>query len=125
MKKKLRIVFFLSIIALYGSAMGLCSSSLFFENRETSKQTTSLSQQHFFFTSSGSHNQIAENENSGSIYTNAPVITIKNSLSKLSASAKAIEHSFFCTYSQYSFYSHCLLIRLQQTDIIFPFHYFW
>ena len=124
MKKLLRIVTFLSFAALYGFAMSLYSSSQLFENTDILKQTNSSSQQ-YFFASSNIPNQIGEKESSVSVCGSIPITTINNPFNKLSASANAIEQSFFSTYTQYSFYSQYLLIRLLKTDIIFPFHYFW
>jgi len=123
-KKKLRIVAFLSLAALYSSAISLYSSSQLFDNTDTLKQTNGSNQQ-YFFASSNIHNQIAEKESSVSVCGSIPITTINNPFNKLSASANAIEQSFFSTYTQYSFYSQYLLIRLLKTDIIFPFHYFW
>ncbi len=125
MKKNLRIVSLLSIVALYSSIMSLCSSSLFSQSIDNSKQINPTNQQYYFFSSSNAHNQIAEKESSVSFCSNIPITIIKNSFKNLSATAKAIEQFFFSTYSQYSFFSQYLLIRLLQTDIVFPFHYFW
>ena len=36
-----------------------------------------------------------------------------------------LERIYFHTFSQYNFYSEHTLVRLRQTDLIFPFHYFW
>ncbi len=105
--------------------MSLCSSSLFSQSIDNSKQINPTNQQYYFFSSSNAHNQIAEKESSVSFCSNIPITIIKNSFKNLSATAKAIEQFFFSTYSQYSFFSQYLLIRLLQTDIVFPFHYFW
>lgn len=103
--------------------MSLCSSSLFSQNIDNLKLANDSNQQQYFFSSSSNHNQIAENESLVTTYNSSVnFVTFKD---KLSATAKAIEHSFFSTYSQYCFYSQYLLIRLLQTDIVFPFHYFW
>lgn len=123
MKKILRIVPFLSVIILYSSLMSLCSSSLFSQNIDNSKLANDSNQQQYFFSSSSNHNQIAENESLVTTYNSSVnFVTIKD---KLSATAKAIEHFFITTYSQYNFYSQYLLILFFPTDIVFPFHYFW
>ena len=46
-------------------------------------------------------------------------------LNHLVVYSKTTEKFLFSIFSQYNFYSKNILIRLQRTDIIFPFHYFW
>lgn len=123
MKNFLKIVSSIGVIVLYCSVMSLYSNDSFVQKGDVSTERNFSNQQSYFLASSGVHNQIAENENSSvTFYSNILIIKIKE---KLSTVTKAIEHSFFCTYSQYNFYSNYILLRFLQTDIIFPFHYYW
>ncbi len=67
----------------------------------------------------------AQAENAVSIAHPIQPSSIKSIVKKCSADAKAIAQLFFTTFAQYSFYSQNEIERLQRTDIIFPFHYFW
>jgi hypothetical protein len=39
--------------------------------------------------------------------------------------AKLFNQSIYIIFSQYFFFSNHVIERLQQADIVFPFHYFW
>jgi hypothetical protein len=64
-------------------------------------------------------------KSSVTVFNHFPSPPLKNSFTELSAYTKVSEELFLHTFLQYSFYAQHLLIRLRQTDIIFPFHYFW
>lgn len=54
-----------------------------------------------------------------------PNTSLKKNLNKCSDAFKTQEQSLFNTFSQCTFYSKNVILRFHQTDIIFPFHYFW
>jgi len=122
-KKLVKITSILFFVALYCLITGLYrggSSS----NPVNSKSNSSINiQEYFFFESLNTNDQVANNENAVSYST--PITTIKNHTSKFICSLFAIERIILNTFWQYSFDSHFLLIQFFQTDITFPFHYFW
>ena len=67
----------------------------------------------------------AHAENVVSIAHHIQPSSIKSTIKKCSAGAKTSAQLFFTTFAQYSYYSQNEIERLQRTDIIFPFHYFW
>lgn len=56
---------------------------------------------------------------------NNPNTTFKTFHNSLFVHTKTIERVFNIAYTQYNFYAKNVLARFKQTDIIFPFHYFW
>jgi hypothetical protein len=56
---------------------------------------------------------------------NNPNTTFKTFHNSLFVHPKTIERVFNIAYTQYNFYAINVLARFKQTDIIFPFHYFW
>ncbi|MGV3589233.1 MAG: hypothetical protein ACO1OF_19660, partial [Adhaeribacter sp.] len=71
------------------------------------------------------HGQPVETVNYVTAYNNLPFRPLKNPFKAFLAFVKATEQTNFRIFSQYYFYSQNVLIRLKQTDLIFPFHYFW
>jgi len=51
--------------------------------------------------------------------------TVKNTTGGKVTLLKTTQHVLLHAFHQYLFYATSLLLRLVQTDIIFPFHYFW
>lgn len=50
---------------------------------------------------------------------------VKHHFNPFFAYSVVLERVYFHTFSQYNFYSEHTLVRLRQTDLIFPFHFFW
>jgi hypothetical protein len=67
----------------------------------------------------------AVNAKNYSGFTDIPFSFLKNYLNKFSACPKEAEIFHEITFSKYIFYAGNIIVRFQQTDIIFPFHYFW
>jgi hypothetical protein len=55
----------------------------------------------------------------------APSCALKHTGNLFFICSEVAERHFAQTFLQYCFYAHFILIRLQATDLIFPFHYFW
>jgi len=66
-----------------------------------------------------------QTENSLSVCSHNNPVTVKNTYKEFLAVNKVTEQLLVRSFLQYSFYSHKLLLRLQNTDLIFPFQYFW
>lgn len=124
MKKVFRIFSLLTISALYSFVISLYSSNAFIDNC-TFSQTNSDTKQYSSLISSTLLCHTAQTESSITVHNNAPPSSLKNPFSEFSACLRTTEQLFFNVFSQYHFYSQNLLVRLQKTDIIFPFHYFW
>lgn len=124
MKKVFRIFSLLTISALYSFVISLYSSNVFIDNF-TFSQTNSDTKQYSSLVSSYLLCHTSQTESSITVHNNAPPSSLKNPFSEFSACIRTTEQLFFVTFSQYRFYSQNLLVRLQKTDIIFPFHYFW
>lgn len=123
-KKIFRIFAILTIFILYGFVLSLYSNNAFIDNY-ISSQTTSEAKQYNSLTSSCLLCHTAQTGCSIAVHTNGSLSLHKNFFSEFSICLRASEQLFFVAFSQYRFYSQNLLGRLQRTDIIFPFHYFW
>lgn len=85
-----------------------------FENSQKEK-IKSIDADHFFCLST----------RTTSLTNSNPTVTFKVVSNSLFIRTLAIERLFNTTFSLYKFYSTNGIVRFTQTDIIFPFHYFW
>lgn len=125
MKKTSRILAVLTTLFLYCFVISLYSSNAFADSTTFLKHSNSETEQYNSVLSSKLLSHTPPSESSVNLFNSVSPSSLKNSFKEFSACIKAIENSFFHTFSQYSFYSQNVLVRLKQADIIFPFHYFW
>ncbi|MFM6925882.1 MAG: hypothetical protein ACKOU7_10315 [Ferruginibacter sp.] len=125
MKKSLRITGLISITLLYCFAIGLYSGVAYAGNTAFLKQDGSATEKYSNTVSAKSFQHTIQTETSVTVCSHSNPATVKNTYKEFSAVNKAAEQVYVHTFSQYSFYSRKLLVRLQNTDLIFPFHYFW
>jgi hypothetical protein len=59
------------------------------------------------------------------VINNLPSPNIKNSMFKLLKCPAIAEDLFNTAFTKYQYFSLNILMRFFETDIIFPFHYFW
>ncbi len=59
------------------------------------------------------------------VMNNLPSPNFKNSMFKLLKCPAIAEEFFNSAFAKYHYFSHNILMRFYETDIIFPFHYFW
>ncbi|MEP7237167.1 MAG: hypothetical protein ABI685_04870 [Ferruginibacter sp.] len=125
MKKSLHITALISIALLYCFATSLYSGIAFKGNAAFAKQSNAANERYTADVSAKSFQHTLQTENSVSLVNHPRPAAVNNFHNEFSASIKVTEQLFVHTFLQYSFYSQKLLARLQNTDIIFPFHYFW
>lgn len=125
MKKRLRIIALLNISVLYCFVISLYSGNASTYSSAFSKLTKSESKNCSALTVSDFLCHVPHAEVAAPAFTTAPPSSLKTPFNEFLDWAKLTEQVFFSSFSQYSFYSQNLLIRFRQTDIIFPFHYFW
>jgi len=121
-KKAFRTFSVLAVSALYFFILSVGGNHAFVES--SCAQTPSGSWENSAFVSSKLLCNTVPAERT-TVHYNAPPPSLKNSVSELSACLKTTEQLFFRVFSQYRFYSQQVLVRLQNTDLIFPFHSFW
>jgi uncharacterized membrane protein YhiD involved in acid resistance len=124
-KKSLQITGLISIALLYCLAIGLYSGIAFNSNAAFAKQASTAKESFSHSVSAKSFQHTVQTENAVTVCNHSNPVTVKNTYKEFSVVNKAATQLVVHTFSQYSFYSHKLLARLQNTDIIFPFHYFW
>jgi hypothetical protein len=124
-KKSLQITGLISIALLYCLFIGLYSGITFNGNAAFTKQGSASKESYGYSVSAKSFQHTVQTENSLTVCNHSNPVTVKNTFKELSAVNTITEQVLVHTFSQYSFYSNKLLVRLQNTDIIFPFHYFW
>jgi hypothetical protein len=73
----------------------------------------------------GSFFHTTQSEIAGSIIHTGKPAPLKNNRDEIIAGLKVAEQFFSHRFLQYNLYSKNLLIHLQKTALIFPFHYFW
>lgn len=125
MKKSLKIIAVSGILLLYCFAISIYSSNAFSSSVFFSPLKTSENQLHKSEVSPKLFCHTAPTESSVFAGSHIPVPSLKNSLSEFAACAKATQKLYLSAISQYNFYAQNLLIRLKQTDFIYPFHHFW
>lgn len=119
-----RIFSLLSVSLLYFIIVSFYSNPIFIDNF-TSTQTNTETEHYCSLVTNNLLCHTSEIESSNTIFNNTLPTTLKNNFNKFSNCIHSTEQAYFNTFSQYNFYAQNLLVRLQQTDIIFPFHYFW
>ena len=125
MKKSLHITGLISLALLYCFAIGLYSGAAYAGNISFSKQSGNATEKYSNAVSAKLFQHTVQTENSATVCSHSNPVTVKNTYKEFSAANIADEHVYLHTLSQYHFFSHKLLARLQNTDLIFPFHYFW
>ena len=68
---------------------------------------------------------VVQTKNTGNAFPGAASFFPKSLSGGISVCPKTNLRLFTAVFLQYSFYARHLLVRLQRTDVIFPFHYFW
>lgn len=124
-KKSLKHIALINLSLLYCIAFCLCGSNVYAHNNAFSKPDVSTSKTCYAKFSIDIVCYTAQAENVVNIVSNPHPSSVKNSFKKFSDCAKLTAQLFLTTFYQYSFYSQNEADRLQRTDIIFPFHYFW
>lgn len=117
----------LILLTLYCFVISIYSGIAVGNTGNFSKQCPSRQQAYSKVVSEGSFCHTAQSEISGAVCNAAAAapVPLKNTHDEIIAGFKAAEQLFLHRFSQYSFFSKNLLIRLQKTALIFPFHYFW
>jgi hypothetical protein len=124
-KKLLQITGLISMTLLYCFATAFCSGMALRSDAIFSKTNRAEKESYSQSVSAKSFQHTVQTENSVTVCSHHSPVTVKNTYKEFSAANKAVEHVSVHTFSQYNFFSHKLLARLQNTDLIFPFHYFW
>jgi hypothetical protein len=125
LKKTLHITGLLGIALLYCLATALCSGVAYAGNTPFSKQAGNSTEKYSNAVSAKLFQHTLQTENSITVCNHSNPVTVKNTFKDFSAINLATEHIYVRRFLQYNFFSHKLLARLQNTDLIFPFHYFW
>ncbi len=125
MKKSLQITGLISIALLYCLSIGLYSGIAFTGNAAFAKQGNAAAESYGHSVAAKSFQHTLQTENSITVCNHSNPVTVKNTYKEYFAANTLTEQTLVHTFSQYSFYSHKLLVRLQNTDLIFPFQYFW
>jgi hypothetical protein len=79
---------------------------------------------HFSIAPSNAGSQAIEARNLNSFFSTLPDLIQKNK-KEISSALIASTLSKVNYFSGYIFYASCLIVRIETTDLIFPFHFFW
>jgi hypothetical protein len=102
----------------------LYSYSAIFTTSKFSENSAPTAELHEFV-SSVKFIHTSQSESVAKVLNNYPTLTFKTSPFKLFLSLSYHANLFASKYFCYHFFSHNLIARFAQADIIFPFHYFW
>jgi hypothetical protein len=124
-KKLLRIIAFSGISILYCLLFGWKATEMAYS---PSVYAESVGTERVSYFSEGSSRllyHVTRLENAINLLSNIPVTSVKKAFSGFSALEEMVRQISFNKLSRYNYLSQNLLVGLQKTDIIFPFHYFW
>ncbi|MBW7847818.1 MAG: hypothetical protein H3C41_07035 [Bacteroidales bacterium] len=124
MKKIFRICSTLALALLYSFAIGLYSHAPLVDNFAYLQSNPDV-EQYISLVSTNLFCHTTKTESQISFQAKLPPISPKKPVAEFLTCIKATEHLLLNEFSQYSFFSQNLLVRLQKTILIFPFHYFW
>ena len=125
MKTTLKYISITTLSILYCIITCLCIGNTFASNTTFSPPNNLITQSHQSTFSDTIFYHTAQAENVICISNNIPSASIKYSFKNNADGIKVAAQLFLHTFYQYSFYSKNEIARLQRTDIIYPFHYFW
>ncbi len=126
MKSLLKFTFLFCTLALYGLVVNHYNSSSFSSNEVFLKSNADNTETYFSLVSSNLFCHTNQNES----FTDGPnhflpQHSLKNYLNNFSKIIYAKELILENKFVKYDFYSRNIILRLQHSDIIYPFHYFW
>ncbi|MBL7701983.1 MAG: hypothetical protein JNM14_07010 [Ferruginibacter sp.] len=124
MKKLLQKTGIAGITLLYCLFTGLYSGVAFNANAAIAKQGSSKESYNYSIAAKTFQHTL-QTENAVTVCSHHKPVTVKDTYKELSDANLATGHILLHTFSQYNFFSNKLLVRLQNTDLIFPFQYFW
>ena len=123
-RKLLKLSGVFNVVVLYSIIVSIYSPCLLYSNASFSTDNSAKDESYFSLFSA---NLIGPAVNTKNIVTlnDIPFSILKNYLNKFSACLKEAELFHEITFSKYILYAGTIIVRFQQTDIIYPFHYFW
>jgi hypothetical protein len=124
-KNSLRFIGLVNISLMLGLIMSLGSGYAFHAERV---ESTISSFQTACCHSVASTNLLSHTAEAESLVTSTvhgPVSHVKNPFNGFSFFSKGAEGFIFNIFSSHQYYLQKLIVRVQHTDLIFPFHYFW
>jgi hypothetical protein len=124
-KKALRNIGLTGISLLYCFVIGISSGITYHADAAVLKHSKGSHETYKAAVSSKSFQHTVQTENAVTVFNHAKPVSVKHTQDDYSAHNKITEQLYVTGFAQYSFYSHKLLMRVQHTDLIFPFHYFW
>lgn len=121
----MKFIAFISLVALL--CTGLSHDSIISHVHQTAVSHTDKSQHERYtaVTTNDLFCNIAHNESSVSASGSNASSGIRDFFSDFSTLIQIDRQLTANLFFQYTFYARHLITRLQNTDIIFPFHYFW
>ena len=111
-----KILAFIFVTAFCRNVVNISSPQIFSEKN--------LQETHFSIAPSNDGSQAIEARNLNSFFSTLPDLVQKNK-KEISSALIASALSKVNYFSGYIFYASNLIVRIEATDLIFPFHFFW
>ena len=124
MKKVLKTGVLLLVLVLYCFTVSLYSHDLLRSNTAFSGQSSEV-KSYFSLASVNLFSHTIRTENSVNYFYHRLSSSLKSHLNDFLFKGVAVDSFLLKTFSKYIFYSRVIIVGFLQTDIIFPFHYFW
>jgi len=124
-KKSLRFFGLVNISLMLGLVISLCSGYAFHNERFVANQGGFEVENYQGVEATNFLSHTAEAESLVTSAAHAPSSSVKNPFSGFSLIFKCAESLVGAAFFSNDFYFQKLIFRVQHTDLIFPFHYFW
>jgi hypothetical protein len=125
MNKIIRTTILFIFLLLYSFATSYYSGNLACSNLSSTSCRHSDTESQYLLNSKNLFCHTTQYKTSVNAVNNVSSSSSKNSFLDFFANLKASEHTFLNRFQQYILFSKKILLGFRQTDIIFPFHYFW
>jgi len=123
-KNNIRAIVLVNFLVLYGLSLSLYSSKIIGFNAFSAKNQPYNSESYYTISSLDSFRHSIKTENSVDGFNNLPVTTLKNHFNAFSTKIKTTELFHVNEFAKYISYTKNVVIYFEQSDIIYPFHYF-
>ncbi len=124
-KMTFRLFSFAVVVVIYALVIGINSSNLIARQYVVSSYSSAENHEVSASVASDLLCHTAQTEGSITVANSTVSAPAKNTITTYSAVLQALDDVFFSKYSPFCSFSDQLVLRFSQTDIIFPFHYFW
>lgn len=124
MKKYISVTFLVNFLVLYGLSLSLYSSKIIGSDPFSTQNRPCNTESYYTIGPLDSFRHSIKTENLVNGFNNLPVTTLKKHFNAFSTKIKTAELFHINEFAKYISYTKDAVIDFEQSDIIYPFHYF-